>query len=153
MKEKKARVEDALHATRAAVEEGIVTGGGVALLRTIDRLEKVRSSVKGQDQKTGVDIVRRAIEAPLKQISANAGIEGAIVVQRVLEENDTFGYNARTDTFEDLAKAGVSDPTKVVRTAIENASSIAGLLLTTEAMISEIPEEKEEAHDHHGHSH
>ena len=109
--------------------------------------------MKGQDQKTGVDIVRRAIEAPLKQISANAGIEGSIVVQRVLEENDTFGYNARTDTFEDLAKAGVSDPTKVVRTAIENVSSIAGLLLTTEAMISEIPEEKEEAHDHHGHSH
>jgi len=153
MKEKKARVEDALHATRAAVEEGIVPGGGVALLRTVDRLDKARSSVKGIDQKTGIDIVRRAIEAPLKQISANAGVEGSLIVQRVLDEKGTFGYNARTDTFEDLAKAGVSDPTKVVRTAIENSSSIAGLLLTTEAMISEIPEEKADAHDHHGHSH
>ena len=153
MKEKKARVEDALHAVRAAVEEGIVPGGGVALLRTIDRLDKARGAVRGQDQKTGVDIVRRAIEAPLKQISANAGVEGPLVVQRVLDESGAFGYNARTDTFEDLSKAGVSDPTKVVRTAIENASSIAGLLLTTEALVSELPEEKEDAHDHHGHAH
>ncbi len=153
MKEKKARVEDALHATRAAVEEGIVPGGGVALLRTIERLDKARSSVRGLDQKTGVDIVRRAIEAPMKQIAANAGIEGSLVVQRVLTEKGSFGYNARTDTYEDLSKTGVSDPTKVVRTAVENASSIAGLLLTTEAMISEIPEEKEDASDHHGHAH
>jgi chaperonin GroEL len=153
MKEKKARVEDALHATRAAVEEGIVPGGGVALLRTIDRLEKARSSVKGVDQKTGIDIVRRAIEEPLKQIAANAGVEGSLVVQRVLDETGTFGYNARKDTFEDLTKAGVSDPTKVVRTAVENAASISGLLLTTEAMITEVPDEKEEGHDHHGHAH
>jgi len=153
MKEKKARVEDALHATRAAVEEGIVPGGGVALLRTIDRLEKARSSVKGVDQKTGIDIVRRAIEAPLNQIATNAGVEGSLVVQRVLGEKGSFGYNARTNTFEDLTKAGVSDPTKVVRTAIENASSISGLLLTTEAMITEVQEEKEEGHDHHGHAH
>jgi len=146
-------VEDALRAVRAAVEEGIVPGGGVALLRTIDRLDKARGAVRGQDQKTGVDIVRRAIEAPLKQISANAGVEGPLVVQRVLDESGAFGYNARTDTFEDLSKAGVSDPTKVVRTAIENASSIAGLLLTTEALVSELPEEKEDAHDHHGHAH
>jgi chaperonin GroEL len=152
MKEKKARVEDALHATRAAVEEGIVPGGGVALLRTIPRLEKARSSVKGPDQKTGVDIIRRAIEAPLKQIATNAGVEGSLIVQRVLSESGTFGYNARTDTFEDLAKSGVSDPTKVVRTAIENASSIAGLLLTTEAMVTEVEEEKEEGHGHH-HAH
>jgi chaperonin GroEL len=153
MKERKARVEDALHATRAAVEEGIVPGGGVALLRTIDRLEKVRSSVKG-DQKTGVDIVRRAIEEPLKQISINAGQEGSIIVQRVLEGKGAFGYNARTDTFEDLSKAGVSDPTKVVRTAIENATSIAALLLTMEAMVTEVPEETADTHDHHhGHAH
>jgi chaperonin GroEL len=152
MKEKKARVEDALHATRAAVEEGIVPGGGVALLRTIPQLEKARSSVKGTDQKTGVDIIRRAIEAPLKQIATNAGVEGSLIVQRVLSETGTFGYNARTDTFEDLAKAGVMDPTKVVRTAIENASSIAGLLLTTEAMITEVEEEKDEGHGHH-HAH
>ena len=152
MKEKKARVEDALHATRAAVEEGIVPGGGVALLRTIPRLDKSRSSVKGTDQKTGVDIIRRALESPLKQIATNAGVEGSLIVQRVLAETGTFGYNARTDTFEDLAKAGVSDPTKVVRTAIENASSIAGLLLTTEAMVTEVEEEKDEGHGHH-HAH
>ncbi len=154
MKEKKARVEDALHATRAAVEEGIVPGGGVALLRTIDRLEKTRSAVKG-DQKTGVEIVRRAIETPLRQITENAGLEGSLVVQRVLDEKDGFGYNARTESYEDLVKSGVVDPTKVVRAAIENASSIAGLLLTTEALVTEKPEEeKEQAHDHgHGHDH
>jgi chaperonin GroEL len=157
MKERKARVEDALHATRAAVEEGVVPGGGVALLRCLDRLEKARGTVKG-DQKTGVEIVRRALEAPLKQIAQNAGIEGSLVVQRVLAEKAGFGYNARTDVYEDLVKAGVVDPTKVVRTAVENAASIAGLLLTTEALISELPEkEKEQAHTHghghHGHSH
>ena len=152
MKEKKARVEDALHATRAAVEEGIVAGGGVALLRTIDRLEKARGSVKG-DQKTGVEIVRRAIETPLRQITENAGIEGALVVQRVLEEKGSFGYNARTETYEDLVKSGVVDPTKVVRTAIENAASIAGLLLPTAALITEKPEEEEAAAGHGGHGH
>ena len=152
MKEKKARVEDALHATRAAVEEGIVAGGGVALLRTIARLEKARGSVKG-DQKTGVEIVRRAIETPLRQITENAGIEGALVVQRVLEEKGSFGYNARTETYEDLVKSGVVDPTKGVRTAIENAASIAGLLLTTEALITEKPEEEEAPAGHGGHGH
>ena len=152
MKEKKARVEDALHATRAAVEEGIVAGGGVALLRTIDRLEKARGAVKG-DQKTGVEIVRRAIETPLRQITENAGIEGALVVQRVLEEKGSFGYNARSETYEDLVKSGVVDPTKVVRTAIENAASIAGLLLTTEALITEKPEEEEAPAGHGGHGH
>ena len=152
MKERKARVEDALHATRAAVEEGVVPGGGVALLRTIDRLEKARGSVKG-DQKTGVEILRRAIEAPLRQIAENAGAEGSLVVQRVLEEKGGFGYNARTEAYEDLVKSGVVDPTKVVRTAMENASSIAGLLLTTEALITEKPEEEEPAAGHGGHGH
>jgi len=156
MKEKKARVEDALHATRAAVEEGIVPGGGVALVRCIDALEKTRSQVRGTDQKTGVDIVRRALEEPMRQISDNAGIEGSLVVQRVCGEKGAFGFNAQTETYENLVQAGVIDPTKVVRAALENASSIAGLLLTTEALVAEIPEEeKEEAgHDHHhGHSH
>ena len=140
MKEKKARVEDALHATRAAVEEGIVPGGGVALLRAIDSLDKVRSSARG-DEKIGVDIVRRALEAPLRMIAANAGTEGAIVVQKVLEGKDAFGYNADTDKYEDLIKAGVPDPTMVTRSALENAASIASLLLTTEALVADIPEE------------
>ena len=138
MKEKKARVEDALHATRAAVEEGIVPGGGVALLRCIEGLEKTRNQVKG-DQKIGVDIVRRALEEPMRQISDNAGAEGSLVVQRVREEKGSVGYNAQTEKYEDLVKAGVIDPTKVVRAAIEHASSIAGLMLTTEALITEIP--------------
>ena len=150
MKEKKARVEDALHATRAAVEEGIVPGGGVALVRCIDILEKVRGQVKG-DQKTGVDIVRRALEAPMRQIATNAGEEGSLVVQKVREGKGAFGYNARTETYEDMVKAGVTDPTKVVRAAIENASSIAGLLLTTEALVTELPEDKDD--DGHGHGH
>jgi len=155
MKEKKARVEDALHAVRAAVEEGIVPGGGVALLRSIDGLDKVRGQVKG-DQKTGVDIVRRALEAPMRQIATNAGEEGSLVVQKVREGSGAFGYNARTETYEDMVKAGVTDPTKVVRAAIENASSIAGLLLTTEALVTEIPEDKDDhdhGHGHHGHMH
>jgi chaperonin GroEL len=140
MKEKKARVEDALHATRAAVEEGIVPGGGVALLRAIDSLDKVRSSVRG-DEKIGVDIVRRALEAPTRLIAANAGVEGAIVIQKVLEGKGAFGYNAETDKYEDMIKAGVPDPTMVTRTALENAASIASLLLTTEALVADIPEE------------
>jgi len=143
MKEKKARVEDAMHATKAAVEEGIVPGGGVALLRCVKVLDSLK--LEG-DQKVGADIVRRAIEAPLRWIATNAGVEGSIVVQKVKESKDAgFGYNAATDSYEDLVKAGVIDPTKVVRSALQNASSIASLLLTTEAMVSEIPEEKKEA--------
>ncbi len=140
MKEKKARVEDALHATRAAVEEGIVPGGGVALLRTVSAVDGIEA--ENPDEKVGFDIVRRAVQAPLRTISNNAGIEGAIVVQRVLEGEGAFGYNARTEVYEDLIKAGVIDPTKVTRTALQNAASVAGLLLTTEAVISEKPEEK-----------
>ena len=140
MKEKKARVEDALHATRAAVEEGIVPGGGVAFLRAIDVLDKVRSGLRG-DEKIGVDIVRRSLEAPMRMIAANAGVEGAIVIQKVLEGTGAFGYNADTGKYEDLIKAGVPDPTMVARAALENAASIASLLLTTEVLVADIPEE------------
>jgi chaperonin GroEL len=140
MKEKKARVEDALHATRAAVEEGIVAGGGVALIRAQPALEKIRGT---DDEKIGVDIVRRALEEPIRMIAQNAGAEGSIVVARVKESKDkNFGYNAQTDTYEDLVKAGVIDPTKVTRTALQNAASIAGLLLTTECVVVEKKEEK-----------
>ncbi|HEX7335585.1 MAG TPA: chaperonin GroEL, partial [Gemmatimonadales bacterium] len=140
LKEKKARVEDALHATRAAVEEGIVPGGGVALLRAQSALEKVKGT---EDERVGVEIVRRALEEPIRMIAQNAGAEGSIVVARVKESKDkNFGYNAATDTYEDLVKAGVIDPTKVTRTALQNASSIAGLLLTTEAVVVEKKEEK-----------
>jgi chaperonin GroEL len=140
MKEKKARVEDALHATRAAVEEGIVPGGGVALLRASKAL--IGLKIPG-DEQIGVDIVRRACEEPLRQIVVNSGTEGAIVVGKVREsDNPNFGYNASTDVYEDLVAAGVIDPTKVTRTALQNASSIASLMLTTEAMIAEIPERK-----------
>ena len=140
MKEKKARVEDALHATRAAVEEGIVAGGGVALLRCIKAIEGVK--LEG-DEAVGAQIVRRAVESPLRQLAANSGIDGGVVVQKVLEAKGNFGYNVATGDYEDLVKAGVVDPTKVTRIALQNASSIAGLLLTTEAMITEIPEKKE----------
>jgi chaperonin GroEL len=140
MKEKKARVEDALHATRAAVEEGIVAGGGVALIRAQSVLEKLRGT---EDEKIGVDIVRRALEEPIRMIAQNAGAEGSIVVAKVKESKDkNFGYNAATDTYEDLVKAGVIDPTKVTRTALQNAASIAGLLLTTECVVVEKKEEK-----------
>ncbi len=140
MKEKKARVEDALHATRAAVEEGIVPGGGVALLRAAAALADVK--LEG-DEQIGVNIVKRACEEPLRQIVINSGTEGAIVVSKVREsKNPNFGYNASTDTYEDLVAAGVIDPTKVTRTALQNAASIASLMLTTEAMIAEIPEKK-----------
>src|SRR6188768_932927 len=143
MKEKKARVEDAMHATKAAVEEGIVPGGGVALLRCSKVLDGLK--LEG-DQKVGADIVRRAVEAPMRWIASNAGVEGSIVVQKVKDAKDaSFGYNAATDEYEDLVKAGVIDPTKVVRSALQNASSIASLLLTTEAMVSEIPEDKKDA--------
>jgi chaperonin GroEL len=141
MKEKKARVEDAMHATKAAVEEGIVPGGGVALIRASKALENL--AVDSHDQQVGVNIIKRAIEEPMRWIATNAGQEGSIVVQKVKESNDAdYGYNAGTETYENLIAAGVIDPVKVVRTALQNASSIAGLLLTTEAMISEIPEEK-----------
>jgi chaperonin GroEL len=141
MKEKKARVEDALHATRAAVEEGIVPGGGVALLRAQASLDGLAEGLP-PDQRSGVAIVRRAIEEPLRQISENAGVEGSIVVERVRRGKAAFGFNAATEVYEDLIEAGVIDPTKVVRSALQNAASVAGLLLTTEAMIAEKPEKK-----------
>jgi chaperonin GroEL len=141
MKEKKARVEDALHATRAAVEEGIVPGGGVALLRAQSALDKVKGLTS--DEKIGVDIVRRAIEEPIRMICQNAGVEGSIIVAKIKESKEkSFGYNAATDTYEDLVKSGVIDPTKVTRTALQNASSIAGLLLTTECVVVEKKEDK-----------
>src|SRR6195952_2904445 len=142
MKEKKARVEDAMHATKAAVEEGIVPGGGVALIRASKVLESLKLD---GDQQIGVNIIRRAIEEPMRWIATNAGHEGSIVVQRVREMGADEGFNALTDTYEDLVKAGVIDPAKVVRSALQNSSSIASLLLTTEALISEIPEDKKEA--------
>jgi chaperonin GroEL len=139
MKEKKARVEDAMHATKAAVEEGIVPGGGVALLRAEGAVDEVKAE---GDEAVGVAIVRRALEEPLRQIAQNAGYEGAVVVARVREQKGEEGFNAQTDTYENLVVAGVIDPTKVVRTALQNASSIASLLLTTEALVSEVPEKK-----------
>jgi chaperonin GroEL len=140
MKEKKARVEDAMHATRAAIEEGIVPGGGVALLRCMEALDDLK--LEG-DEQTGVNIVKRAMEEPFRQIAENAGEEGAIVLGKVRESKDpNFGYNAQTGEFEDLVKAGVLDPTKVVRTALQNAGSIAGLMLTTEALVAEVREEE-----------
>ena len=143
LKEKKARVEDALHATRAAVEEGIVPGGGVALIRAQGALDKLKGT---EDEKIGVEIVRRALEEPIRMIAQNAGAEGSIVVARVKESKDkNFGYNAATDVYEDLVKAGVIDPTKVTRTALQNAASIAGLLLTTECVVVEKKEEKSSA--------
>ena len=148
MKEKKARVEDALNATRAAVEEGIVPGGGVALIRAVPALDKVRVS---GDDKIGFEIVRRALEEPIRQIAENAGVEGSIVVQKVKEGNGTFGFNADTEEYEDLVEAGIIDPTKVTRIALQNAASVAGLLLTTECMVTEIPEkEKTPAMHPHG---
>jgi chaperonin GroEL len=151
LKEKKARVEDALHATRAAVEEGIVAGGGVALVRSTAAVDTLLKTLEG-DEKIGAQIVRRALEEPLRQIVANAGEEGAVVVGKILESTDDhYGYNAATGKFEDLVKSGVIDPTKVTRTALQNAASIAGLLLTTEALISEIPEPKAAAAGGHNH--
>jgi chaperonin GroEL len=143
MKEKKARVEDALHATRAAVEEGIVAGGGVAFIRALSAIENL--DVENDDQRIGVAIVRRALEEPLRQIANNAGVEGSIVVQKVKEGKGAFGFNARTEEYGDLIEQGVIDPTKVTRTALENAASVAGLLLTTEAVVNDRPEKKEGA--------
>jgi chaperonin GroEL len=142
MKEKKARVEDALNATRAAVEEGVVPGGGVALVRCLDALGKMRIKA---DQKLGVKVLMRAIEEPLRQIANNAGLEGSVVIDKVKAGKDAFGYNAATDVYEDLLKAGVLDPTKVVRLALQNAGSVASLMLTTQAMVADKPEDKPEA--------
>ena len=139
MKEKKDRFDDALHATRAAVEEGIVPGGGIAYIRAIDSLNKLKGD--NEDEEIGISIIKRALEEPLRQIVENAGVEGSVVVQRVKEGKDDFGFNARTETFENLYKAGVIDPTKVTRVALENAASVAGMFLTTECVISDIKEE------------
>ena len=139
MKEKKARVEDALHATRAAVEEGIVPGGGVALVRALKAIEDLKFE---DDRQYGVNIIRRAVEEPLRQIALNAGVDGSIVVEKVKNGEGAFGFNAATETYEDLVKAGVIDPTKVVRTALQNASSVASLMLTTEALVAEKPKKK-----------
>jgi chaperonin GroEL len=149
MKEKKARVDDALHATRAAVQEGIVPGGGVALVRTIAALSKGKGGINDDllkgDVGIGVAIVRRSLEEPLRQIVANAGLEGAVILQKVIEGKADFGYNARSEQYENLYESGVIDPTKVTRSALENATSIAGLLLTTECVITDEPEEKSAA--------
>ena len=142
MKEKKARVEDALNATRAAVEEGIVPGGGVALVRCIDALDKIKIKA---EQKLGVQVVKRAMEEPLRQIANNAGFEGSVVIDKVKRHDGAYGFNADTNKYEDLIEAGVIDPTKVVRFALQNAASVASLMLTTEAMVAEKPEEKSEA--------
>jgi chaperonin GroEL len=143
MKERKARVEDALHATRAAVEEGIVAGGGVAYIRARGALDKLRGD--NPDQEAGIKIVRRALEEPLRQIVANAGEEPSVVLNKVAEGKGNFGFNAQTEAYGDLVEMGVVDPTKVARTALQNAASVAGLLLTTEAMVAELVEEKEGA--------
>jgi chaperonin GroEL len=139
MKEKKDRVEDALNATRAAVEEGIVPGGGVAFVRAIKGLDKLK--LPGEQQ-LGVNLIRRALEEPVRQIAANAGFEGSVVVQHVMDGKGAFGFNAEKGEYEDLIEAGVIDPTKVARYALQNAASVAGLLLTTEAMVAEKPEKK-----------
>ena len=152
MKEKKARVEDALHATRAAVEEGVVPGGGVALVRSIAGLDSLTGETEGET--TGVRIVRRALEEPMRQIADNAGHEGAVVVETVLTDGEgAYGFNAQTEEYGDLVSMGVIDPTKVVRTALSNAASIATLLLTTDALVAEEPEEEEEGGHGHGHAH
>jgi chaperonin GroEL len=150
MKEKKARVEDAMHATRAAVEEGIVAGGGVALLRCLKSLEDLKLE---EEQQFGVKIVTRACEEPLRQIAQNGGWDGSIIVEKVKNGKGAFGWNAASGEYEDLIDAGVIDPTKVVRTALQNAASVAGLLLTTEALIAEKPKKEEKAAGGHGHDH
>jgi chaperonin GroEL len=145
MKEKKARVEDALHATRAAVEEGVVPGGGVALIRVLKALEKLEGA--NEDQTVGIRILARSIEEPLRQIVENAGEDAAVVLNRVRDGKGAFGYNAATGEYGDLIEAGILDPTKVTRLALLNAASVAGLLLTTEVMVAEAPKEESE----HGH--
>ncbi|MES2997631.1 MAG: chaperonin GroEL [Verrucomicrobiota bacterium] len=155
MKEKKARVEDALHATRAAVEEGIVPGGGTALIRALKAAQDANccKAAANEDEKTGFGIVARAVEAPLRQLALNAGREGALIVENVKNNKKGHGYNVATDTYEDLIASGVVDPTKVTRTALQNAASISGLLLTTEALITDIPEPEKSAAGGHGHDH
>lgn len=143
MKEKKDRFDDALHATRAAIEEGIIPGGGVAYIRAISALEDLKG--ENEDEETGMAIVKRALEEPLRQIVANAGLEGSVIVQKVREGKGYFGFNARSEVYEDLMQAGVIDPTKVSRVALENAASIAGMLLTTECVLADIKEDKEPA--------
>ncbi len=140
MKEKKARVEDALHATRAAVEEGIIPGGGVGLIRAISTLDKLKLT---EDERIGVDIVKRSLEEPIRQLAENAGLEGSVVVQRVKQEKTNVGYDVNQDAYVDMIEAGVIDPTKVSRSALQNASSIAALLLTTEALVVDKPEKEE----------
>ena len=139
MKEKKDRVDDALAATRAAVEEGIVAGGGVAIVRAAKKLEKLLG--ENDDEQTGINIIERAIEEPLRQIVENAGMEGSVIVSKVKDGKNDFGFNAKTEEFENMMKAGIIDPAKVVRVALQHASSVAGMLLTTECVISDIPEE------------
>ena len=155
MKEKKARVEDALHATRAAVEEGIVPGGGTALIRALAAVEKsgTADAASNADETTGMGIVSKAVESPLRQLAANAGREGALIVENVKSNGKGEGYNVATDSYEDLIASGVVDPTKVTRSALQNAASIAGLLLTTEALITDIPEEEKAPAGGHGHDH
>ncbi len=141
MKQKKARVEDALHATRAAIEEGILPGGGVALLRAREAVEKARSAAKG-DEKIGVDIILKALDAPVRQIADNGGIDGSVVADTIREKGKNIGYDANAGEYVDMFKAGIIDPVKVVRTALRNAASIAGLLLTTDAMVSNLDDDK-----------
>ena len=142
VKERKDRVEDAMYATRAAVEEGIVAGGGVALLHAIKALEALKPA--NDEQRMGIDIIRRALQAPARQIAVNAGVDGSIVIGKLLESKDTnFGFNAQSGEYTDLVKAGIVDPTKVVRIALQDAASVAGLLITTEAMVADKPEKKE----------
>ncbi len=143
MNEKKARVEDALHATRAAVEEGIVPGGGVAFIRTIPVLDEARKKLK-DDEKVGADIIRKALESPLRQIAFNTGADGSVVVEEVKELSTTKGYDANTGKYVDMFETGIVDPAKVSRVALQNAASVAGLLLTTETMITELKEDEEE---------
>ena len=141
VKEKKDRIDDALNATRAAVKEGVVAGGGVALLYSIKALDNLKPA--NNDQKVGIDIIRRAIQTPLRQIADNAGVDGAVVAGKLLEQNDTnYGYNAQNDEYTDMVKAGIIDPTKVVRTALQDAASVGGLLITTEAMVTELPQKE-----------
>ncbi len=146
MKEKKARVEDALHATRAAVEEGIVPGGGVALVRALQAVKNLQGT--NHDQDVGIDIARRALEEPLRQIVTNAGDEASVVLHKVVAGSGNFGYNAANGEYGDMVEMGILDPTKVTRSALQNAASIAGLMITTEAMVAEEP--KEESHGHGG---
>jgi chaperonin GroEL len=139
MKEKKDRFEDALNATRAATEEGIIPGGGVAFIRAIEKLDSIKGD--NADEDTGISIIRRALEEPMRQIVTNAGLEGSVIVQKVREGKDDFGFNARTETYENLYETGVIDPVKVTRVALENAASIAGMILTTECAVTEIKED------------